>query len=223
MVTAGESLAKRLELMILRGEMSPRERLVEIELGAKFNVSRFLVRKAIQDLAKKGLVEVIPHKGGRVVGPSEESIREMLRVRLSLELFATELMVKKINPQKLAQIKKAQEEYCHAVRSGNFEAMIEKNELFHEQLYKTIENNFLHEIIEKARNLTYNLRYIGYYLPGRGEASIADHEAMIDALERKDIEKLRTITESSVSFPMNLLLKKAIQDHVQPFDQREKE
>ena len=46
---------KRLEMAILTGEMKPRERLVESDLISRFNVKRFSVRKAIQELAYRGV------------------------------------------------------------------------------------------------------------------------------------------------------------------------
>jgi DNA-binding GntR family transcriptional regulator len=201
-----DSVSKKLEMAILMGNIKPRERLVEMELTSRFNASRFLIRKAIQELARKGLVEMIPHKGARVIGPADEQVEDMFLVRLNLELLAAELMIKKITPQKLAEIKKVQEEYCEAVTNSGVVEIIGKNEQFHQTLYAVTENTFLHELLDKVRNVSFFLRYNAYFLPGRRESSIADHEAIIKALEQKNLKRLKAVIEKSVTFPMKTYL-----------------
>ena len=48
---------------ILRGEMEPGERLMEIQLADKLGVSRTPIREAIRKLELEGLVIMIPRKG----------------------------------------------------------------------------------------------------------------------------------------------------------------
>ena len=49
---------------ILRGELKPGERLMEIQLANKLGVSRTPIREAIRKLELEGLVLMIPRKGG---------------------------------------------------------------------------------------------------------------------------------------------------------------
>ena len=51
---------------ILRGEMEPGERLMEIQLADKLGVSRTPIREAIRKLELEGLVIMIPRKGAEV-------------------------------------------------------------------------------------------------------------------------------------------------------------
>lgn len=48
---------------ILRGELKPGERLMEIQLANKLGVSRTPIREAIRKLELEGLVLMIPRKG----------------------------------------------------------------------------------------------------------------------------------------------------------------
>ena len=54
-----------LRLAILRGELKPGERLMEIALSQRLGVSRTPVREAIRMLEQEGLVIMIPRKGDR--------------------------------------------------------------------------------------------------------------------------------------------------------------
>ena len=51
---------------ILRGELEPGERLMEIHLAEKLGVSRTPVREAIRKLELEGLVKMIPRRGAVV-------------------------------------------------------------------------------------------------------------------------------------------------------------
>ena len=65
-------------MAILTGELKPRERLVESELIKKFNVKRFTIRKAIQELVHLGFVEFTPNKGARVADITDEELEDTL-------------------------------------------------------------------------------------------------------------------------------------------------
>ncbi|MEG1505739.1 MAG: GntR family transcriptional regulator, partial [Lachnospiraceae bacterium] len=70
---------------ILRGELKPGERLMEIPLANKLGVSRTPIREAIRKLELEGLVLMIPRKGAEVAEITEKSLRDVLEVRESLE------------------------------------------------------------------------------------------------------------------------------------------
>ena len=75
---------------ILKGELAPGERLMEIQLAEKLGVSRTPIREAIRKLELEGLVLMIPRKGAEVAKISEKSLRDVLEVRRSLEELAIE-------------------------------------------------------------------------------------------------------------------------------------
>ena len=65
---------------ILKGELEPGERLMEIQLAERLGVSRTPIREAIRKLELEGLVLMIPRKGAEVANISETSLREVLEV-----------------------------------------------------------------------------------------------------------------------------------------------
>lgn len=58
---------------ILKGELAPGERLMEIQLAEKLGVSRTPIREAIRKLELEGLVLMIPRKGAEVAKISEKA------------------------------------------------------------------------------------------------------------------------------------------------------
>ena len=80
---------KTLRQAILKGELEPGERLMEIQLAERLGVSRTPIREAIRKLELEGLVLMIPRKGAEVAKISESNLRDVLEVRRSLEELAT--------------------------------------------------------------------------------------------------------------------------------------
>ena len=76
---------KTLRQAILKGELEPGERLMEIQLAERLGVSRTPIREAIRKLELEGLVLMIPRKGAVVARISENNLRDVLEVRRTLE------------------------------------------------------------------------------------------------------------------------------------------
>jgi DNA-binding GntR family transcriptional regulator len=201
-----ESIYKKLERAVLTGSLKPRERLIEMGLATQFNVSRFSIRKAIHELARKGFVEIIPNKGARVIDNSDREVEDSFIVRMNLELLAAELIIKKITDEKMAEIKKIQKDYARAVAGGDFDKMILKNEEFHRALYEATENKFLYECLDKVTNAIFPQRYNAYFMLGISQRTVKDHEIIIERIEKKDLEGLKRIIKESIINP-NMILK----------------
>jgi Transcriptional regulators len=196
-----DSACRRMAMAILTGELKPRERLVESELIAKFNVKRFTIRKAIQELAHLGFVEFTPNKGARVADINDEELEDLYCVRVNLELLAAELLIKKITPEKLSLLWKIHKEYTTAVESGIIEEMVLKNEEFHQTLYLMTENRFLADNLERLKNGIFALRYNAYLSLGIPLLSVAQHESIINALVDGDLEKLKLSVKENIIYP----------------------
>ena len=96
---------------ILRGELKPGERLMEIQLANKLGVSRTPIREAIRKLELEGLVLMIPRKGAEVAEITEKNMRDVLEVRKALEELAVQLACEKITQEELEELEKAGENF----------------------------------------------------------------------------------------------------------------
>ena len=75
---------------ILKGELKPGERLMEIQLANRLGVSRTPVREAIRKLELEGLVLMIPRKGAVVAEITIKDLEDVLEVRGVLEILAVQ-------------------------------------------------------------------------------------------------------------------------------------
>ena len=205
-----QSITQKLQFAILTGQLKPRERLIESDLISKFNAKRFSIRKALQELAAKGLVEVTPNKGARVIDLSDKDIEDVYQVRMNLEFLAAEQLVKEVTSEKLAEIRKIQADYVEAVKEGIVEKMVLKNEEFHRTLYRMTGNRFLADHLERITSTIFSLRYNAYFLLGIAQRTVDDHEAMIRAIEEKDVKSLKRILKESIIYPKMIYLSRRL-------------
>ena len=70
---------------ILEGRLQPGERLREVEMAAGFDVSRTVVRQALQRLAQDQLVDLHHNRGAQVVAPSVEGAAHIFDARRVVE------------------------------------------------------------------------------------------------------------------------------------------
>ena len=136
---------------ILRGELKPGERLMEIQLANKLGVSRTPVREAIRKLELDGLVLMIPRKGAEVADISEKSLKDVLEVRKALEELAVQLTCEKISKAQIAELKQAAEEFKKILKSNDITQIAEADVRFHDVIYMATDN-------QKLIQLLYNLR-----------------------------------------------------------------
>ncbi|MGB3069086.1 MAG: GntR family transcriptional regulator [Ottowia sp.] len=83
-----ESVAAELRRLVLAGELAPDERVVELDLAARLNVSRTPLRLAFTELEREGLFERLPKRGFRVRRVTLEEVAQAIDVRGTLEGLA---------------------------------------------------------------------------------------------------------------------------------------
>jgi len=81
------------------------------------------------------------------------------------------------------------------------EDMVMKNEEFHQTLYLITENRFLVDNLDRLKNGIFALRYNAYLSLGIQQVTVAQHEAIINALENGDLEKLKLSVKENIIYP----------------------
>ena len=136
---------------ILRGEMEPGERLMEIQLSQKLGVSRTPIREAIRKLELEGLVIMIPRKGAEVAHITEKDMRDVLEVRSTLEELAVTLACKNVTPDKIEALKAANKVFESAIISKDVVNIVDADVSFHDIIYAMTDNQRLIQIINNLR------------------------------------------------------------------------
>lgn len=172
---------------ILKGELAPGERLMEIQLAEKLGVSRTPIREAIRKLELEGLVLMIPRKGAEVARISEKSLRDVLEVRRSLEELAIELACERMTEEELRTLEQAQAAFKKAIEDGDAMAIAETDERYHDLIYQGTGNDKLVQILNNLREQMY--RYRLEYIKDRDKRQILllEHDHILKALRGRNI------------------------------------
>src|SRR5215471_1895998 len=91
-------LVKRIRESILDEVFQPGERLLEVDLAEKFEVSRQPVREALLALEKEGTVIISPYKGAIVKPLSAAEVTDIAEVRLELISLALKPAHRHLSP-----------------------------------------------------------------------------------------------------------------------------
>ena len=173
---------------ILREDLAPGERLMEIPLANKLGVSRTPLREAIRMLEQEGLVMMIPRRGAQVAGISEKSLRDVLEVRRSLEKLAIELACERMTEEDLRRLEEAEEEFGKAVRGGDALRIAESDESFHDVIYSGTGNTKLVQMLNNLREQMYRYR-LEHIKDEKSRLSLMEeHVRMMEALRNRDVD-----------------------------------
>ena len=171
---------------ILRGELQPGERLLEIHLANKLGVSRTPIREAIRKLELEGLVLMIPRKGAVVAEITEKSLRDVLEVRRALEELAMKLACEKILDEEIEELKAAAKEFENALKTGDVTVFAEADVKFHDIIYRTTDNHRLIQLLYNLREQMYRYRVEYLKREDSHETLLAEHRYIIETLEKRD-------------------------------------
>jgi DNA-binding GntR family transcriptional regulator len=192
-------VTKEIEKAILSGYLKPRERLIEMDLIARFGVSRTVIRDALKVLESKGLVRITPYKGGVVNDLTTEEVEEIYFLRTQLERLAARLVVKHITPEEIQTLKSlCREAEAHFRKKAD--GMIEVDSEFHRALFRACRNQYLYEMIDHLRTKSHIVRFNAWSLAHRIQKSILEHQAMIAAIEDKDKKELERLVIRHLAF-----------------------
>jgi DNA-binding GntR family transcriptional regulator len=187
--TPGSSVADvvaALEFDILFGRLKPRERLTEDALMARFGAKRHLVRKALEELEKMGVVVRAPMRGATVRDFTAQEVEEVYELRDLLQARAVERMPLPCSPEHVGKLKRIQREHDAAVASGDLRQVDRINDIFHRVFFSVSGNKLLEDAIQHYMQLTRAMRIYPIADPQTLEKLRCQHWAMIAALEACD-------------------------------------
>ncbi len=181
---------------ILKGELEPGERLMEIQLAERLGVSRTPIREAIRKLELEGLVLMIPRKGAEVAKISARSLRDVLEVRRALEELAIELACQRMSEEDVGNLQKAQEDFKKAIAEGDAMKIAETDEHYHDVIYEGTQNAKLIQMLNNLREQMYRYRLEYIKDEDKRKILVLEHEKILKTVrERKVAEAKEAVRE----------------------------
>jgi DNA-binding GntR family transcriptional regulator len=179
-----------LEEDILFGRLRTRERLIEDELIERFGATRHVVRQALVELERGGMVVRQRNRGAVVRDFTREEVDQICAVRELLHAHAAASIPLPAPPALLRRLASLQREHAQQVERGTPAGIHRVNNLFHETLFDACGNRYLAATIRDYAKMSLAFRCHLMLDPAHARNARDEHAAMIDALERGDRERL---------------------------------
>ncbi|WP_395346631.1 GntR family transcriptional regulator [Variovorax sp. UC122_21] len=186
--TLSQEVQETLEDLIVSGALKPGERLDEAELARRFQISRTPLREAFKALAGNGLVEMRGQRGTFVSVISMPVLIEMFQVMSVMEGLCAKYAARRANVKQRQQMRGIHERLSELLSHGDHERFYEVNREFHDALYAASNTSYLSDQTRALRRRVTVYRRHVTFQPGRMAATIGEHLAIIDAIERNDPE-----------------------------------
>ena len=182
-----------LRTAILKGELKPGERLMELQLAAKLGVSRTPIREAIRMLEQEGLAKTVPRKGAHVAKMTEKEMEDVLQVRQALEELAARTSCERFTRAQLQELQQAQHTFEQSTARGNVKEIAQADVEFHDVIYRGADNPRLTMMLNNLREQMY--RYRVEYLKDSScyPQLVREHQEMVQAFSARDREAVITI------------------------------
>ena len=180
-----------LQTAIVKGDLAPGEKIGEVELCSRFNLTRGPLREALGRLESRGLLVRRPHAGVKVVSVSADELIELYRIRELMEGLAARQAAERMTDAEIAALRATLDTH---------ETMIEQAQ---GQAYYQAEGDydFHHRIATGSRNIKLTQMLLGdlYYMvrmyryrlstsSGRPHMALGEHRNIVDAIANRDGE-----------------------------------
>jgi DNA-binding GntR family transcriptional regulator len=180
---AGRRLAgERLRQAILAGDMAPGQRLVEEELAGMLRVTRASLRAALFDLTSEGLVERIPNRGARVRVVTLDEAVAITECRMTLEGLCAAKAAERVTEAEAARLRQVGEELERSVADGEPMKYSALNHELHRLVREISGQTVAADLLERLNGQLVRHQFQLSLRPGRPQASLPEHLAIIDAI-----------------------------------------
>lgn len=173
---------------ILKGDLKPGERLMELQLASKLGVSRTPIREAIRMLEQEGLAVTTPRKGAEVAKMTLKDMEDVLEIRDALDELAVRIACQKISDEQLKQLEDMKELFEKSTQTGNVKKIAEADVTFHDVIYEATGNPKLVTLLNNLREQVYRYRVEYIKDPKNYPTLIAEHEAILESLKKRDVK-----------------------------------
>ena len=191
--TKAELVYKKLLDSIIQNELTPGTRLIVKEISNKFSVSDIPVREALKMLEATGLIENKPYVGAIVTTPSPEWIEEVFVMRAALESMAIRTSVPFLNDADIEAIIEIDNRMKE--QKGNPAEYARLNRQFHKAVMEKSPYPNLLSMIEDLLIKSQYGRAIFGMKPATVMTSDREHDQLIEALQKHDVDMAEAITK----------------------------
>lgn len=202
-----DKVTEQITEAIVSRQVRPGERLPsERELGARFNVSRTVIREAVRSLVARGLVRVTSGRGvevsevgsGNVTASMKLLVRgyeldyeKVSEVRSAVEVQTAGLAARRAQPEDLERLRQLCEGHQSSLDKGDTDAASEFDFQFHRELTRASGNELLLAMLDSISDVLLEVRHQAMVQPHVSEDGLKAHRRILKAVTSGDPKAAR--------------------------------
>lgn len=187
-----------LEEDIIFGRLHQRERLIEDVLMERFQIKRYVVRQALAELERLGIVTKERNKGAMVRSFDRGEVEAIYEMRELLHEKAIRRMPLPADIALIDQLDDIHQRHSAATAARDLRTMYMLNDEFHRTLYGACGNPYLAQSITQYDWLSHAIRSLRIGDAALSDAAADEHAQMVEALRQQDRERLLTLCKDHI-------------------------
>ncbi|CDN57810.1 Transcriptional regulator, GntR family (plasmid) [Neorhizobium galegae bv. officinalis bv. officinalis str. HAMBI 1141] len=198
-IADGEPDATQLILTdIQSGILQPGTWLKQVDLETRYGRGRNEIRRALDRLAQKRVVEHVPNRGYHVYKADGKQAEDIAEIRILLETGVVPKAVAAATADDISNLRVLAERFENLILHGTVLEQYEANLNFHRAFVQLSGNDELDGIIAELRQRTSSAPVSQWKTRARIEQSAREHHEMVDLLEAGNVSKLRALIERHI-------------------------
>ncbi len=195
---ATQRIVEAITTAIVERRLMPGTKLAEQKIADIFEVSRTLVRQALNQLSRDHLVTLEPARGAFVATPSIEEARQVFQVRLMLESAMLRQLCACITESQIASLRAHLQQEREAVARVDVPGRTRLLADFHMVLARMLGNEVLADLLADLLSRS-SLISLMYQSSHSAQHSQDDHVRLVDALEKRDARAAVRLMEQHIA------------------------
>ena len=189
-----QDVAERLRQQIYSRQLEPGSWVDELRLAAEFGISRTPLREALKVLAAEGLVTMKVRRGAYITEMSAQDVAQVYHLLGLLESDAASRVAEHASAEDRAEL--ARLHLLLERQARQRDAFFATNELFHGALLHMAGNRWAVQVVTDLRKVMKLNRHHSLYTRGRLAESLAEHRALMQAIDQRDPAKARALMQA---------------------------
>jgi DNA-binding GntR family transcriptional regulator len=186
-----EEVAELLRQRIFKRELEPGNWIDELKIAEEYGISRTPLREALKVLAAEGLVTMKVRRGAYVTEVSRSDLADVYHLLSLLESDAAGVVATKATDAELTELQALHKDLEKAAKpskagKANTDQFFAINEQFHMRLLAIANNRWRDQMVADLRKVIKLNRHNSLLKTGRIAESLAEHQAIMDALAARD-------------------------------------
>lgn len=193
--TAASKIYSDLRAELVSLQRPPGEAVSEAEIALSFGVSRTPVREAILKLSDEGLLEIFPQSGIFVSRIPLAALPEAIVIRKALEATTAHMAAQRAAVSQILVLRSVLERQREADAAKDHDAFHQADEMFHATVAEVAGYPGIWPLIQQVKVHVDRYRRLTLPQAGRIAQAIAEHAAILDAIETHDPAGARAAME----------------------------